>query len=363
MTPPDIFIPECIKPNHWPSRHREAWRQLFVEADLFGDHKPTLKWKPATVEKVRKGYGIWLSFNVQCGVNIDNTEPADLVTKETVRAYQETFKKQEAADYTIFSHVNELYLAIINLAPGNDWSWLKLASNNLRKRSRSKKIKLSRLKTSDQLIDCGLSLMNEAETNEGLTPYKRALMFRDGLMIALLAYRPMRAKNFVNMKLQENLILIGNCWHIKFNPSETKNKKHFEAEFPISLNDQLDKYLSIHRPFLLSLAEGSGHKIQKEALKYLWISNEGRNLDVGSFTVKIKKKTQEFFGEYIYPHLFRDASVTTLIRHEPSSARLTMSVLGHNSLEITNQHYNQSKTIEASKKFLKYLEKLSTEAV
>lgn len=358
MTPPNVFIPQCIKPNEWPPLHREAWRLLFVEEGLFDDPKPTLKWRPKTKEKVQKGYGIWLSFHIQCGVNIELTTPAEIVTKESVRGFREAFMKRDAADLTIFSHINELYLAIINLAPDHDWSWLKRASHNLRNRARLKKEKLPRLKSSDQLINCGLSLMNEAETNEQLSPYKRALMFRDGLMIASLAYRPMRAQNFVNIKLQENLLLIGNCWHIKFCAKETKNKKHFEAEYPINLNDHLDKYLSTYRPYLLSLAEGSGHKVGENSCKYLWISNEGRNLDAGSFTVVIKKKTLEFFGEYIYPHLFRDASVTTLIRHDPASARLTKSVLGHQSTEITNNHYNQSKTISASIRFLKIIDQI-----
>lgn len=358
MLLPEAFVPECIDPEYWPPAHKEAWRQLFIENDLFDKNKPTLKWRYDTINKVQKGYGIWLSFNSQCSLDITHTQPAELVTQASVLAYREAFIKRNAADLTIFSHINELYLAIKNLSPNNDWSWLKRASNNLRNRAQQRKEKLPRLKSSDKLINCGYSFMNEAERNKNLSPYKRAIFFRDGLMIALLAYRPVRAKNFVNIKINENLIQTGGQWLIRFSPRETKNRKHFEAEFPIDLVEELEKYLSIYRPFLLSLGHSSGHKIQTDPTNYLWISNEGRNLDIGSFTVAIKRRTEQYFGAYIYPHLFRDASVTTLVRHEPASAKLTKSVLGHNSIEITNRHYNQSKMIEAARKHLSYIDSI-----
>jgi hypothetical protein len=41
-------------------------------------------------------------------------------------------------------------------------------------------------------------------------------------MIALLAYRPVRLKNFARMRLGRHLTKAGGCWQIHFAAGETK---------------------------------------------------------------------------------------------------------------------------------------------
>jgi integrase/recombinase XerC len=116
--------------------------------------------------------------------------------------------------------------------------------------------------------------------------------------------------------------------------------------FPPTLLDPLNIYLDVYRPYLLTLgSEGS-----PDATGRLWISNEGRPMDDQSIRNAIKKRTRKAFGRDLTPHLFRDCSVTSLIRDAPSSARLAKSILSHQTLEMTNKHSNQSKMVETSRR-------------
>jgi integrase/recombinase XerC len=125
-----------------------------------------------------------------------------------------------------------------------------------------------------------------------------------------------------------------------------KGKRPFEADFPPTLLDPLNIYLDVYRPYLLTLgSEGS-----PDATGRLWISNEGRPMDDQSIRNAIKKRTRKAFGRDLTPHLFRDCSVTSLIRDAPSSARLAKSILSHQTLEMTNKHSNQSKMVETSRR-------------
>jgi integrase/recombinase XerC len=192
--------------------------------------------------------------------------------------------------------------------------------------------------------------MERAETEQGLSLFKRALMFRDGLAIAFLIRRPLRLRNFAAIKI--GIHLIGDDFDkITFGATEMKSKRPFEAAFPTNLQQPLHRYLRVYRPHLLALGStltATDGSLARETA--LWISREGRAVDPGAFSKSITRRTRAAFGRDLTPHLFRDASVTTLIRDAPASALLTKSILGHGSIDITYNHYNQAQMIESSRR-------------
>jgi integrase/recombinase XerC len=206
--------------------------------------------------------------------------------------------------------------------------------------------KLSRLKPADVIEKLGLDLMHRAEAETGLSPFKRSLMFRDGLAIALLIRRPLRLRNFANMKMHTHLV--GERFtRITFSAAEMKGKRPFEAAFPANLQNALHRYLKAYRPHLLSYDQEGSPGVDMA----LWISSEGRAVDPGAFSKAIAKRTRAAFGRDLTPHLFRDASVTTLIRDAPASALLTKTILGHSSIDVTFNHYNQAQMVESSRRY------------
>ena len=111
--------------------------------------------------------------------------------------------------------------------------------------------KLSRLKQPEELIALGERLMDEAEAATEWSARRRAIRYRDGLLIALRAYRPVRRRNLAMMRLGRHLMKVGGRWRIVFGAEETKTHVPYEAVLPAALGPRLERYLDVHRPVLL----------------------------------------------------------------------------------------------------------------
>ena len=346
MATRDTFRPRCLPVEAWPTAFQEAWRRALNDDELFDTARVARSWRHSTLNKTRKGFGVWISWNLERLPSIESTVPVSNVTRKYVHAYIVELQSFCASN-TVFCRAQELYDAIRIMEPDHDWSWLACAVKKLRSRAKPVREKLSRLKPADVVEKLGLDLMHRAEAESGISPFKRSLMFRDGLAIALLIRRPLRLRNFSNMKMHTHLVGEG-FTRIVFSAAEMKGKRPFEAAFPANLQGALHRYLNAYRPHLLSLHAQDGSPGVEMAL---WISSEGRAVDPGAFSKSIARRTRAAFGRDLTPHLFRDASVTTLIRDAPASALLTKTILSHSSIDVTFDHYNQAQMVESSRRY------------
>jgi integrase len=345
--------------------HRRAWEDAFATGDLFDAPGPATRWRPASAKKTRLGYGAWLRWRLRQNdadvARIEASRPEDLVFPEAVLAYV-GYVSTVNSSMTVFNRIQELYDAMRVMAPGRDWTWLKMAMRNLRCRARPSNDKLARSQTAEKLDELGFALMAEAETapywnyhdGTGMTLLQRALAFRDGFAIALLIRRFFRIKNFSTLSVGDNLLIDGETVNFAFLASEMKNKRPMDAPFPEPLLWALRRYLEHYRPILLT-ESGKAKGIKTNAL---WISRDGTELAEISLHYAIRRRTREAFGAPIPPHWFRDAGVTMLVRDAPASARLTSSVLGHTSPEIANRHYNQALMIDSARRHAQVIESL-----
>jgi len=121
--------------------------------------------------------------------------------------------------------------------------------------------------------------------------------------------------------------------------SETKTGQPVDVPFPLSLVAYLERYLKIFRPRLL-----------RDARDALWISRMGKAQSPGCIYTNIKHKTAKAFGQPINLHLFRDCAATSIALEEPAQIAIVSSVLGHASLQTSLTHYNQARSIDASRK-------------
>jgi hypothetical protein len=88
--------------------------------------------------------------------------------------------------------------------------------------------------TSLQILQVGLSLMDQdPPVDRNRLLLSRAISYRDGLMIALLAFAPLRRNNFTSLEINRHLIGDGNERYIVIPASETKTK--IPIEFAISI--------------------------------------------------------------------------------------------------------------------------------
>ncbi len=103
------------------------------------------------------------------------------------------------------------------------------------------------------LFALGLDLMAEAEAMPAGGEIEAALAFRDGLMVALLATRPLRQRNLLAIEIGRHLLQVGEGWLLAFEDKETKTRRPLEFTVPQALHAPLDRYLRHWRPLLLAI--------------------------------------------------------------------------------------------------------------
>jgi integrase/recombinase XerD len=352
-----LFEIHYIPVEQWPQKCQEQWHEAFEDDDLFAKRNPASSWRKATIHKTRSGIGSLISWHAYKELPLDNAGIADLVTLEKIKDFIADLRDAEYAPYTIFCHIQEIYDGARVMDGAKDWRWLLNAVKKLRSKARPVRNKLKRLQPAQKLDMLGRKLMEEAQSNPKLTLYKRALMFRDGLMIATLIQRPLRLSNFAALDIGGRLTFFSKSAVLSLSGKELKGKRDLEVAFPPKYFNALKNYVETYRPYLLSLK----HEDAPDLTNGLWISNEGRQLSEVSLRNAIKKRTAKEFGQDLTPHLFRDSSVTTLVRDAPESARLTKSILGHTTIETTNKHYNQAQMIDASRRHASLMERLMSD--
>jgi hypothetical protein len=66
------------------------------------------------------------------------------------------------------------------------------------------------------LSEAGLTVINEAETAPALSDLARARWARNGLMVALLAFCPVRLKNFAALEVGRSFVQVKQNWFLDF---------------------------------------------------------------------------------------------------------------------------------------------------
>ena len=284
----------------------------------------------------RKAYGYWLYWLSFHGKLDGSAEPMGRITPQRIRAYIEDLE-QTVASSTIFTYVLDLLRFAKAVAPEFDWAWLADIKNRLWAKARPAKDKTSKIRASTDLFNLGLALMEEAEKATDLGLLVTPQRFRDGLIIALLAARPVRLKNLAAIEIGRHLVRVDDTYWLRFEAQETKNKAHIEVPVPEKLTPFLARYCTVHRPMLLG----------RSTSNRLWISRLGKPLSVSTLRYHILSNSKRAFGHEITPHLFRDCAATSVAIEDPDHVRIAANILGHNSLATTQRYYDQSRMLEA----------------
>jgi integrase len=166
-----------------------------------------------------------------------------------------------------------------------------------------------------------------------------SLVYRDGLIIALLAVAPMRRRNVTSLTVGQNVMRVGESWIVVLEAGETKNRRALEYPLPALLGRALDWYLEAFRPVLFGSSRHGG----------LWASAKGVPLTGNAIYEAVCRRTREAFGEPVNLHLFRDAAATFWALKDPARARGVSGLLGHEP-RMTERHYNQANGISAGRK-------------
>lgn len=263
----------------------------------------------------------------------------DRVTPDRVGGFVADLQDRVASS-TVFTYTLNLLMLAQHVAPERDWSWFKGLKNRLHARAKPARDKTARVRSSGDLFELGIHLMDTADGHTcRYNPLAAETRYRNGLMIALLAARSIRLANLADLEVGRHVARVNDIYWLVLEADEVKNRKHIEVPLPNVLTQYVDQYLKRYRPRLLGDAKTN----------WLWISSQGRTLSQGVIRYHLKRLTEEAFGEPISPHLFRDCAATSVAIRDPHHVRIAASILGHHRLSTTQAYYDQSRMLEAGR--------------
>lgn len=341
---PRKLILDIVPVSDWPDVDRTAWQEACRPGDPLDDPGPLANRGPERTGKFRATYGRWLGFLVERGIDIREQTGLDQFARETVADFVRRLEA-DLAPCTVRTYLTELYTVARAMAPDREIDTLRGATRHIWRTAKPVRDKRGRLVASRDLYESGFELMARAERRS--TPLQAAGDFRDGLMIALLAARPVRRRNLAAIEIDRQLTRDGDCYWLSFAAEEIKTGRPLEFPLPRALTDPIETYLSRYRPYL---AARDG-RWKDDPGKAFWVSGDGSRLKPGRMHRRISNRTRERFGHPINPHLFRDAAATSIAIEDPAHVGIILAILGHSSIRTSETYYNQATGIEAARRY------------
>jgi integrase/recombinase XerD len=331
--------------DHWPETDRVLWTRATANDDPFGDAAGAGLAK-TTLHSRWMAWRRFVGFHSATDPEALQVIPAKRITPDRLRKYARHLAETNTP-YSVACQIDSFYGAARILLPKQDWTWLR----QMRKRlfAAAPPVRRGPVITSMQLHDLGFALMTES----GLTPHrpatlKAALQYRDGLIIALWAYIPVRHKNFAAIEIGRDFVKEDSKWCIIIPPEDSKTRVPIDFEIPDDLEGQLETYLQLVRPRLLRLP----------SCKALWISAKGGPLSYSALGPVVTRHTNERLGIRVTPHDARDAAATLWAIMAPDQIGVARDLLAHERLSTTNKYYNRARGIEASRRQARLIAKM-----
>ncbi len=322
--------------DHWPEADRSAWQRALAKGDPLEADGLAAHWRPKTAGQVMKGYSLWLGWLSNSGILDRALPPEERATPERLYSYI-TDLQQRQAPCTVVSRLTDLSEALRVMAPHFDRSTIRTLRSRLAARAGPSRYKKARIAHPTDLFQVGIDLMAHAESAPHRDSLINASRYRDGLIIALLAARPIRVASLTQIRIGRHLLRNGDGYALSFASEETKNARELDVTVPAALTAYFDRYLGHYRGVLL---RGRGTNA-------LWISLRGSDMKEHTIYMRVTQRTRESLGRAISPHLFRDSLATSIAEEDPQHVRMAAVILGHASLATTEEHYNHANMLTA----------------
>jgi integrase len=167
-------------------------------------------------------------------------------------------------------------------------------------------------------------------------------------MVALLLACPIRERNLAQMELGRHLVRLGEDWHLRFEPEETKTGQALHLVVPAGLTDFVDDYLARIRPSFRGAANHAG----------VWPAQKGRSMAEETIYASVMATSEHLFGTALNPHAFRSLAATLLAETSPEDALHARPLLGHRQPETTEKHYIRASQLQAARKVAQALQEI-----
>lgn len=347
MLPGITYTRRILPFQEWPEADRRAWVEAHRPSDPFQEGGAAAHLRPTTQKLRRTAYGRWLGFLVANDLVREDQKPEDRLTPETLAMYIAMLREQ-ISPVSVWSNINALHLAFRAIAPGAYHSHIRKVANRLgRQRGPGKRLG-SRIRSSSRLFEQALAYLDGVESAPVRYALDRSVHFRDGLMFALLAARPLRTRSLAALRIGRNLVPTKDGgFLLTLYPEDLKVGGPLELTVPERLVPYLKRYLSHHRPRLLKDRRSDA----------LWITHRREPMTTSGVTLRAIQATPRIFGERMYPHLFRHCAATSWAIEDPEGCRYIAPLLGHGTQRTAELHYNKARALSAGRNYAELLER------
>jgi integrase len=322
----------------WPAADRNVWIEACRPASRLKRGGAAGHLKPVTRDYLTRCYGLFLAFLDRRGLLGLEGAVSTNVTVENVNAYMVELKSR-VRSVTVYGAISRLRRVAQLINPDGDFGWLAEIERDLALVMQPRS-KFDRIVLTEVLVQAGLDLMRQAEAATNLTERARAIRFRNGLMISLLALCPIRLKNFVALEIDRSFVQIQRRYWIVLSASETKESRRDERPIDELLTPFIQRYLGQYRPVLAS---------EKNRPSALWLERtRGGPMSYVQVARVIKLTTRATVGIEMSPHLFRTAAASTAATRCGDNPHLASALLHHTDSRVTNEHYNRAQSMTAA---------------
>ena len=337
--------------REWPADAQQRWEAVFEPGDLFDDANRGAHLAPSTREALRVSFAQYLRFISDHHDELLDCPPEAWINRQLIAEYVSLLRKTNQ-ETSVATSLHHLRLALRLIYPDIDWSWLLTITKRIAATAPRKARKHGSM-TSERLYLLGIELMDRAVADaRGQCKISKmtAMVYRDGLLIALLALFIPRRRTVTAMRVGKQLIRAGELWALDIPPEDTKNEQ--ALDFPISadMSRRIDTYL---QEFRIRLPGADSHN-------GLWASNKRRPMSDSAIYDAVRRRTKKAFGFGVNLHWFRHAAGCFWSIQDPVNVRGVKDLLGHASFEkTTEKHYVMGQSRLAGRALAKALDTCS----
>jgi integrase len=331
----------------WPEADRRLFDAAFRSpADPFDEEAgPGAHLRQRSKTTIRYGYARWLAWLVREMPESLADSPAERVTRERIKAYAGALGKT-MKPASVASYIAWLFFACGYMFPSHKWDWLREVKTRLETNAPKRPHRAMPF-DSVTLQDLGLQMMGEADAllkkldrSDQQQLREVAELYRDGLLIGLLALTGLRRRNLRSLTLEDTIKRAGDVWCISINSRESKTGLAIEISLPASISFRIGYYVVEVRPLFPGASSHRG----------LWCSWTGRPVADDALYRLFKRRVFERTGHDLTVHDARRIIATSIAVFDPANAATASQVLGHVNERVTERHYNQAKGVEASRR-------------
>jgi integrase len=322
----------------WPEADRNAWNAACQPDARLQRGGLAGHLKPVTRQVHERHYGNFLGCLDRNGLLRREAPAAANVTPESVDVYLAEAKARMSST-TVYVSICCVGRAARYMVPGLELDWLAELAKDLALLAQPRS-KFDRLVLPERLIEAGLTLIQEAEHSQTMTKLAQATQVRNGLMVALLAFCPIRRKNFAALEIGRSFVEIHGTWWIVLSASETKENRPDERPINELLTPVIDRYLGQYRSVLARTDNPP---------PALWLSsNDGAPISDKQVAGVIRRTTLATVGIEVSPHMFRTSGASAAATHGGENPYLASALLHHTHPSVTNAHYNRATSLSAA---------------